>query len=136
VPTQARHFLEENAGTKPLDLAARYSWSSPAIRSKQSELMMIDGKGGPGQDCRVRACVKPVCCIRVSPPPPPWGLGRYPWAPADALDLLRQMLAFFPEDRITAQDALAHPFFAPVRRVSAEVRPCYVHVEAVHSKTK
>ena len=65
-----------------------------------------------------------------------WGLGRYPWAPADALDLLRQLLAFFPEDRITAQDALAHPFFAPVRRVSAEVRPCSVHVVAVHSKAK
>jgi hypothetical protein len=46
---------------------------------------------------------------------------RYPAASADCLDLLRQMLAFFPEDRITALDALAHPFFTPIRREDREV---------------
>jgi hypothetical protein len=34
------------------------------------------------------------------------------------------MLSFFPEDRITAQDALAHPFFKALRRPDAEVRTC------------
>jgi hypothetical protein len=31
------------------------------------------------------------------------------------------MLAFFPEDRVTAEVALAHPFFGPIRRVEKEV---------------
>jgi hypothetical protein len=60
----------------------------------------------------------PLCCI--------WRpvlllLGRYPGASPDALDLLRHMLAFFPEDRVTAEVALAHPFFGPIRRVEKEV---------------
>ncbi|GIQ90486.1 hypothetical protein KIPB_013294, partial [Kipferlia bialata] len=33
-----------------------------------------------------------------------------PSAPPDALDLLRKMLAFNPAKRISAQEALAHPY--------------------------
>lgn len=33
-------------------------------------------------------------------------------APADALDLLGKLLAFNPEQRLSAADALAHPFFS------------------------
>lgn len=33
----------------------------------------------------------------------------------DALDLLRKMLAFWPKDRITVQEAIQHPFFDSLR---------------------
>ena len=39
----------------------------------------------------------------------------------DAFDLLKRMLAFFPEDRIGAAEALEHPFFAPIREQDTEV---------------
>jgi serine/threonine protein kinase len=39
----------------------------------------------------------------------------------DALDLLKRMLSFFPEDRIGAAEALEHPFFAPIREQDTEV---------------
>ncbi len=39
----------------------------------------------------------------------------------EALDLLKKMLAFFPEDRISAEQALKHPFFASIRDVASEV---------------
>ena len=38
-----------------------------------------------------------------------------------ALDLLKQMLEFFQSDRISATDALAHPFFASIRDPASEV---------------
>lgn len=47
---------------------------------------------------------------------------RYPTAGKDAVDLLRRFLRFNPEDRITIDEALAHPFLAPVRRPHDEVR--------------
>ena len=46
---------------------------------------------------------------------------RYPDASPEALHLLQRMLAFFPDDRITAEEALAHPFFASIRRPEEEV---------------
>ena len=39
----------------------------------------------------------------------------------DALDLLKRMLSFFPEDRISTAEALEHPFFAPIRKLDTEV---------------
>ncbi|CEG48734.1 cmgc mapk protein kinase [Plasmopara halstedii] len=44
----------------------------------------------------------------------------YPGAPADSLDLLKQMLSFNPESRISVDKALAHPFLESVRRSQAE----------------
>mmetsp|Transcript_10719 Transcript_10719/g.28100 ORF Transcript_10719/g.28100 Transcript_10719/m.28100 type:complete len:369 (-) Transcript_10719:282-1388(-) len=38
----------------------------------------------------------------------------------EALHLLRQLLAFHPDDRLSAAEALDHPFFAPVRDVDDE----------------
>jgi mitogen-activated protein kinase 1/3 len=46
---------------------------------------------------------------------------RYPVAPEDSLDFLRRMLAFHPKDRITIDEALAHPFLASVRRPDDEI---------------
>ena len=46
---------------------------------------------------------------------------RYPTASADAIDLLQRMLRFFPEDRITAEEALAHPLFRGIRDLDTEV---------------
>ena len=46
---------------------------------------------------------------------------RYPTAGRDAIDLLRGLVSFFPEHRLTADTALAHPFLAPVRRPLDEV---------------
>ena len=46
---------------------------------------------------------------------------RFPTAPAEAIDLLRSMLRFNPEDRISVDGALAHPFLASVRRPHDEV---------------
>lgn len=45
---------------------------------------------------------------------------RYPTAGADATDLLRRFLRFLPEDRISIDDALAHPFLTPIRRPREE----------------
>ncbi|POM62723.1 Mitogen-activated protein kinase [Phytophthora palmivora] len=44
----------------------------------------------------------------------------YPGAPADSLDLLKQMLSFNPESRISVDKALAHPFLESVRRSQSE----------------
>lgn len=46
---------------------------------------------------------------------------RYRAADEATIDLLRRMLMFFPEDRITAEATLAHPFFTPIRRPDTEV---------------
>lgn len=45
----------------------------------------------------------------------------YPEADPSALDLLRQMLQFNPQKRITAEAALEHDFFKGVRRPELEV---------------
>ncbi|ORC90600.1 mitogen activated protein kinase [Trypanosoma theileri] len=42
-------------------------------------------------------------------PPPDWRT-RYPNASENALDLLKRMLVFHPDKRITVDDALRHPF--------------------------
>jgi casein kinase II subunit alpha len=36
--------------------------------------------------------------------------------PPDAIDLLKRMTAIDHRERITAKEAMAHPFFAPVRQ--------------------
>lgn len=56
--------------------------------------------------------------IRTSYPKRPWAsfMSRStPNASADAIDLLEKMLAFDHEKRITARDAMAHPFFETLR---------------------
>jgi mitogen-activated protein kinase 1/3 len=47
---------------------------------------------------------------------------KYPAAGKDAIDILTRMLAFNPNDRITVEALLAHPFFAQIRNTENEVK--------------
>jgi serine/threonine protein kinase len=54
--------------------------------------------------------------IRLTNPSCPQNLReRFPACAADAIDLLQGMLQFNPDKRITAEDALTHPFFNTIK---------------------
>ena len=44
----------------------------------------------------------------------------YPNAPAEALDLIKGMLKFNPDERLTVEQCLAHPYFADIRVIDEE----------------
>jgi mitogen-activated protein kinase 1/3 len=46
-----------------------------------------------------------------------------PSASAEALDLLSRLLTFNPRRRLSVQEALEHPYFAPIRDLSKEILP-------------
>ncbi|KAL0232153.1 hypothetical protein PCE1_003149 [Barthelona sp. PCE] len=46
----------------------------------------------------------------------------YPHATPDALDLLKKLLCFNPDERITAEEALEHPYVAPFHNPANEPR--------------
>jgi len=58
---------------------------------------------------------------RLSKKPPTDLERRYQGAPPEALDLLRSMLKFNPSKRINVDEALDHPYLAPVRKQRKEV---------------
>jgi len=59
--------------------------------------------------------------ISLFPERPPTALkSKFPHSSAEALDLLAQMLAFNPNNRIAVDAALAHPYLAGVRDPKAE----------------
>jgi len=62
---------------------------------------------------------------------------RFPTAPPDALDLLRKFLRFLPEDRLTIDEALAHPFLKANRNINQEInrREGPVHVRKATPET-
>jgi len=45
---------------------------------------------------------------------------KYPGASPEAIDLLEQMLKFFPKDRISVHEALGHPLFENIREPERE----------------
>ncbi len=47
---------------------------------------------------------------------------RFFYASATGIDLLTKMLAFNPKNRITAEEALKHPYFDDVRSKSTEIK--------------
>jgi len=44
----------------------------------------------------------------------------YPASPPDAIDILRQLLTFNPENRINLDDAINHPYFSSMRDPARE----------------
>ena len=56
---------------------------------------------------------------KSTPVPPPLST-RFPDAPAAAIDLLQQLLAFDPAKRISAADALRHPWMAELHSLNSE----------------
>ncbi len=59
---------------------------------------------------------------------------RFPKAPAEALDLLGKMLRFNPYRRITAKEALEHPFLAEVRCAARETEASHISLESDKAK--
>ena len=57
----------------------------------------------------------------LKPVPPKDFAALYPSAGDDAIDLLKHMMRFLPEDRITAAEALSHRFFGTIRHLESEV---------------
>lgn len=57
---------------------------------------------------------------------------RFPGSDPVALDLLKRMITFNPADRITVDEALAHPYLASVRKPAVEFNaaaPMVMHIE-------
>ncbi|CAM9416099.1 unnamed protein product [Ectocarpus sp. 13 AM-2016] len=60
-------------------------------------------------------------CMLVLPDSPPSNLGvEFPTASSDAVDLLSRMLVLDPNERISAEEALEHPYLAELHDVSSE----------------
>jgi serine/threonine protein kinase len=69
----------------------------------------------------VKACEKGKKYLRSLPKIPKQSLkDMFPKASADAIDLLEKLLSFDPEDRITVEDALKHPFLKDLHDIEDE----------------
>ncbi len=91
-------------------------------RKEQLEVI-FEVLGTPTEDEIRRVRVEEVReSLRRLPPRKPEDLHRrFPGADAQALDMLTRFLRFLPEDRLTLDEALAHPFLSMVRRPHDEV---------------
>ena len=106
---------ERAAGTK----------DAGSSKSKKDQLAVIfEVLGTPTED-EIRRGVRTAAAAEylhsLKPRKPEDLAKRFPTAGREALELLRGMLRFNPGDRITIDEALAHPFLAPVRRPHDEV---------------
>jgi mitogen-activated protein kinase 1/3 len=92
-------------------------------KEKKDQLAVImDVLGTPTESeiARVRTPQAQEYLRSLKPKRPEDMSKRFPAATPEALDLLYRFLRFLPEDRITIDEALAHPFLAPVRRPADE----------------
>ena len=103
---------------------SRGSKRADAARNKKDQLQVIFdvmGTPTPEEISRLRTADARDAMSRLPPQHPSDLAKRYPGADAESLDLLKRFLRFMPEDRCTVDDAIAHPFLAPVRRPEDEV---------------
>lgn len=56
-------------------------------------------------------------------------LEKFPYAGADAIDLIKRMVTFNPFFRISVEDCLNHPYFATIRKKSMENISALKHIE-------
>jgi serine/threonine protein kinase len=47
-------------------------------------------------------------------------VAKFPKVPKEAVDLLQRSIMFDPRKRLTVQQALDHPFFAPIKDLAKE----------------
>lgn len=116
-----RHALFPGGYCYPL---SRDRSRDKAGKEKKDQLQVIfDVLGTPKDEeiARVRTDAARDYLRSVHPKAPEDLNKRFPTAGRDATDLLLRLLAFLPEDRLTIDGALAHPFLAPVRRPHDEV---------------
>lgn len=115
------------------------SFESPRVggaREKKDQLRIIcEVMGVPSAEARARICAEDAeaaVLLREASKGLPEGepsrplAKKFPAATPEMLDLLQRLLAFDARERITAEDALKHPFFGggaqPVRRPEAEAQ--------------
>lgn len=103
---------------------SRGSKRPDALKNKKDQLQVIfDVMGTPTEDeiARVRTEEAREALSRLPKQAPSDLSARFPTAGEEALDLLRGLLRFLPEDRLSVDEALAHPFLASVRRPEDEM---------------
>lgn len=69
--------------------------------------------------------------IKLPPPQPSQFRQRFQYLSSSGLDLLTSMLTYDPEKRISAEDALQHPYFTRVLSTPSALHPL-THIEANH----
>ena len=93
-------------------------------RDHLSQLKLIISIIGVPEEPILRRCIQNDRAIdfiqtfaRSAPPPPPLA-SRFPHAPPASLDLLNKLLSFDPDVRISAEDALRHPWMAELHALN------------------
>jgi mitogen-activated protein kinase 1/3 len=129
----SRPGVEANAERKPLfPGGACFPMSRTNKEGKKDQLLVIfENMGVPDAATQARlrtpearALVAATLAEMARKPVPFVPLERrYPNASAEAIDLLRRMLAFHDESRVSLEGALDHPYLRAVRRPPPESFP-------------
>jgi mitogen-activated protein kinase 15 len=98
-------------------LAGRPAFPGSSTLNQLDRILALTGRPS---EAELASCGSPYASMLLdSLPPalaPPLPLAqRYPGAPPEALDLLARVLRFSPADRLTAEQALRHPYVAAFR---------------------